>query len=477
MKTLRTPLAPVAALLAIFALVPELPARPNPHAALDCSYCHLDTPLFGVDTRDTVTFWRDEGDDPRLCGRCHVPDENFHPIGVAPGPERLGTRTPQRLPLGESEAVRGRVVCTTCHFIHAPDADTALLRGFTGAGAPPSFTTWQQLCRECHGEGLGKRSPHAGDERSCAFCHSSKPQAGQPATLTPAGRKLCTFCHGSHGEGHYAGANPFKERLDCTGCHDPHLGKDSPGRLKAGYFDSIRDEVTLNPHARRTRCFACHADGKPGTLRLAETVALCQRCHGSGKITGMSHPLAKPGPGTKIPQGWPLAGGSLTCLTCHTPGHPPGALSGRPDESAGARHLLRGGSAGASNAVCFTCHDSRRWTGRNPHREVALQKSGCSQCHAAEPVWGRDRADTVSFVADVNILCLACHGPADHPGGVDHTVKLTAATPAVPETLPLGSGRRITCATCHNPHLDQPAGHLLRGAKEPTAFCQRCHQL
>ena len=54
---------------------------------------------------------------------------------------------------------------------------------------------------------------------------------------------------------------------------------------------------------------------------------------------------------------------------------------------------------------------------------------------------------------------------------------LTAAMPPVPALLPLGTGRRITCATCHDPHLDPPADHRLRGAKEPSAFCLRCHKL
>ena len=139
-------------------------------------------------------------------------------------------------------------------------------------------------------------------------------------------------------------------------------------------------------------------------------------------------------------------------------------------------HLLRGGAAGERTAVCFECHAKNQWTGRNPHREAAQKKTGCTQCHARQPVWGQDRADTVSFVASIDIVCLACHDDAEHPGNVRHTVTLTAAMPAVPELLPLGTGRRITCATCHNPHIDPPAGHRLRGTKEPSAFCVRCHK-
>jgi hypothetical protein len=453
-------------------------AKPNPHATLECTYCHLDTPTFGVDTRATVNFWRAEGDEPALCERCHTPDQNFHPLGITPGPKCLDTVCPVLLPLGKSEAVKDQVVCTSCHFLHASTADYALLRGFPGSDRPKLFNSWQDLCRQCHGDGLEKRSPHAGDDRSCAFCHSSKPQLGAPVVVTPVGRELCHFCHGRLGKEHFAGVNPDPkvDERNCVACHDPHLGKDRPARLRDGYFDPIRDEVTLNPHGRRTLCFACHTGGASGPLRAATPGALCQRCHGSGKIPGMSHPMAKVPAGYAIPEGWPLSDGALTCLTCHFPGHAAGAVPGRPDEPA-AVNLLRGAVAGDRNAVCFRCHDPKRWEGRNPHRDAAEKKTGCNQCHAKEPVWGTDRADTVTFVADINVLCLACHDATDHPGGFRHTLTLAPGMPEPPELLPLGTGRRITCATCHNPHINPDGGHRLRGIKEPVAFCSRCHKL
>jgi predicted CXXCH cytochrome family protein len=452
-------------------------SKPNPHAELDCNYCHLDTPRFGVDTVDTVNFWRGEGDEPQLCERCHGPEANFHPLGVTPGPEHLGTRAPEHLPLGKSEDVRGLVVCTTCHFLHAADADHALLRGFPGADDPTLFLNWQELCRECHGAGLERRSPHAGDERSCSFCHSTRPVAGQPAAVTPAGSRLCEFCHGPRDEAHSAGVNPFKSPQPCTGCHDPHLGKDHPARLKASYFDTMREAVTLNPHRKRVFCFACHTDAKPGVLRDPDLVALCQRCHGSGKILSMNHPMTKVPAGYTIPQGWPLAGGAMTCLTCHFAGHAPGTVAGRPDEPAGAPHQLRGGVAGEYNTVCFRCHKREQWAGRNPHQESGQKNTGCTLCHVKQPVQGEDRETVSRFVADINILCLSCHDRGDHPVGVRHTVMLTAKMPVIPDQLPLGTGGRITCATCHNPHGYPQADHGLREFMKPSAFCLRCHKL
>jgi predicted CXXCH cytochrome family protein len=181
--------------------------------------------------------------------------------------------------------------------------------------------------------------------------------------------------------------------------------------------------------------------------------------------------------GYTIPVEWPLAGGALSCVTCHMPGHVPGAVPGRPAEPTATRHLLRGGAPGSRNAVCFLCHDKNQWSGRNPHQEAANTEKGCTLCHLTQPVPGKDRAEAVNFVADVNIICLACHDSLDHPGGTQHTVTLTPEMPKVPPTMPLGKGRRITCVTCHTPHVDPATGHYLRATEEPTAFCLSCHKL
>ncbi len=441
--------------------------RPNPHAELDCAYCHGETPRFGVDTRETVTFWRAEGDEPWLCERCHAPEENIHPLFVAPGPGRLAPLAPEHLPLGQTEQVRGVVVCTTCHFLHAADADHALLRGFRGAtfpGPAPVLARWQDFCRECHGDQLEKRSPHAGDERSCAFCHSVVPEPGKPAAVTPAAGKLCAFCHGVVREMHFSGIVPGPATDDCTACHDPHLGKDYPARLKEGFYGPIRNAPTINPHGRRSTCFACHGDAAGKTLREPDVVATCQRCHASGEITGMSHPMHEVPPGYEIPAGWPLAGGALTCVTCHLPGH----------VGDGGRNLLRHQGERETD-VCFRCHRRPEATPLNPHAMVAKSKTGCETCHADRPVYGKDRRDTVTFKAGINIVCLACHDPGPHPGGVRHTRILPPDSKSVPESFPLAEGRYITCATCHNPHIAPGEGANLRGLREPQAFCTRCH--
>ena len=455
----------VLGLLAV--LAPRAAAEPNPHNGKMCLLCHKETPRFGIDTKDTVTFRGGTWDDPALCYHCHKPEENLHPILVEPAPERLGTRTPSRLPLGTSPGKEGQVVCTTCHFLHAAETDHALLRGFPGSQQPGTFSTWQQFCRECHGEELGKRSPHGGDERACVFCHQTVPKEGEPVDVAPRGVDLCNFCHGAIQDEHFVQANPYGEEVACPTCHNPHLGPESPARLKRDYLEAVRDKVTLNPHYRKAFCFACHSDEGGPALISEDGIALCNRCHGTGEIIGDIHPVRKVPESITPPADWPLRKGFLTCLTCHLAGHP---------EHRGEYKFLRGGTYADRNDFCANCHTPESSDGRNPHLDINEGK-GCEFCHAVRPVPGKDTIKTVKFVADPNILCLRCHEPPEHPAEFDHTMTIDEERAAsIDETLPVYKGIKIVCATCHNPHIAEVEGHKLRIGLTGMAICIGCHK-
>ncbi len=438
----------------------------NPHNGKFCLLCHKETPRFGVDTRATVAFRNATWDDPKLCLHCHTAEENLHPLLVEPGAGSLGTSKPAFLPLGVSPGLEGKVVCTTCHFLHAADTGHALLRGFPGSQQPGMFKGWQDFCRHCHGEGLARRSPHEGDERACAFCHQQTPREGVPAEVTPRGARLCNFCHGGLNDGHFAKANPFGPEAACLDCHDPHLGPERPGRLTDGYLEAASEAVTVSPHYRRTLCFACHTREAGSPLRYDDPVVLCNRCHGTGEIVGDIHPLRKVPEGITPPADWPLNKGFLTCLTCHLAGHA---------EHKGTWKFLRGGPYDDRNDFCQNCHAPRSSDDRNPHKDIN-QGKGCEFCHAERPVPGRDTIETVKFIADPNILCLRCHAEAPHPAGVEHTLTIDGqrAGSIAPE-YPVYRGNKIVCATCHNPHIEEVENHKLRGGVAGMQICRGCH--
>lgn len=442
-------------------------ATPNPHNASKCLLCHKEIPRFGVDTRETVTFRGGKtSDDPALCTFCHKPEKNLHPVLVEPGPSMLATETPSLLPLGEAEGLKGKVVCTTCHFFHAAETDHALLRGFPGSQRPGFFKSWQDFCRDCHGDGLAERSPHAGDERACVFCHQTRPASGEPVDVAPRGKDLCNFCHGGLQDRHFINANPFEGTVTCGTCHDPHLGPEVSARLRPEYVEAARDVVTIDPHYRKGLCFTCHTSAEGYPLRSEDPIELCNRCHASGEIVTDIHPLrAVPGTITP-PAGWPLKEGSLTCGTCHRAGHP---------EDREFPNFLRGGPYADRNDFCINCHETAAFEARNPHLDIN-QGKGCDFCHAERPDPERDTIDTVKLIADPNILCLRCHQPAAHPAGFDHTLNISKERRAtLSKDLPVYMGTKIVCATCHNPHIEEVENHKLRGGFTGFMICTLCH--
>jgi predicted CXXCH cytochrome family protein len=258
----------------------------------------------------------------------------------------------------------------------------------------------------------------------------------------------------------------FEGQANCMNCHDPHLGAESPARLRAEYFDLIRGTVTINPHHRSVLCSVCHIEEKNFTLITRDTSLLCNRCHASRKIVGSSHPLSPVPPGMKLPEGWPVREGTLGCLTCHLPGH---------EDDPKGNKLLRGDPQESRTAFCSRCHDPEGRGVTNPHPLIRELK-GCTDCHAEIPVFGRDNAQTVTFNASINVTCLSCHDPPPHPGGSTHTIGIDPERASgIPGSFPLGPLGRITCATCHNPHLAENEDHKLRETLIQMAICTVCH--
>jgi len=462
-------LVPAVAVLVILAANIAAAAEPNPHNILDCLFCHNETPRWGIDTRESVEeagFYPYEGDDPRLCFKCHKPVENLHPVEVVPGMSGIETVKPALLPLGTSDEMKDTVVCTTCHFVHAANANFSLLRGFPGSQKPGSFKKRQELCRQCHGERLEQRSPHEGDDRSCSFCHTSTPKKGEAVRVGDMGVALCNFCHGARQEGHEKGVNPFAGSVDCLTCHSPHLGPEHPGRLRPRYYDYLRGSVTVNPHGRETLCGLCHIDREEYTLVTEDTTTLCLRCHGIPKAVGDSHPLREIPAGMSLPEGWPTEKGRLICLTCHVVGHP---------EDGSPRKLLRGAPYQTLRNHCDLCHEPPETTVADPHAMVRELK-GCGTCHDTLPIFGRDTSRTVTFVASISLVCLRCHVDRPHPADSIHIGAVGPSRAAgIPDYFPLDRYDRVTCATCHNPHLPGSGDHKLRESSEGMAICGTCH--
>ena len=89
-------------------------------------------------------------------------------------------------------------------------------------------------------------------------------------------------------------------------------------------------------------------------------------------------------------------------------------------------------------------------------------KQDCAQCHITNAA-----KNVVSLRKKISGLCLDCH--PDRMAPMEHKVDVTPAMEV--KGLPL-SGGKITCITCHNPHLNIH-GKLLRMREDE--LCLTCH--
>jgi hypothetical protein len=486
--------------------------RPNPHFALACSECHVGRPVLGVDTAATVKFVNGEGGNVELCHRCHDASANIHPVNRDPGAAAPPVEVPALLPLETRGENRGRVVCSSCHFIHSKTAGLKLLRGFPESSDPADqaravFKDRRELCKACHGLSLAARTPHKGkrgETKVCSFCHSREPRPGEKVELVKGLVQVCDFCHGATKGAHYLLVNPFADPMlkeevaasalpmqggdyTCISCHNPHGGTGEPKFLRSEFVELALKSRRVRPHYLVSFCRACHTvqpkalRGSPDAQKLAEIPlrdadpnALCNRCHESGLSKANAHPLrvVPEALQERIPAGWPLHQGSLSCLTCHSAGDSPVYDPRNPS-------FVRGGPYETRNDICWKCHRQEELARLNPHKNVQKDE-GCELCHDAKP----DRRKTVDvrklrFKGEIVLLCQRCHEVSEHPGKHNHNglpdeaiVKRTNIV--LPPEFPLDAEGRINCATCHNPHADDPGA--MRGVVVGTEICPSCHK-
>jgi predicted CXXCH cytochrome family protein len=386
-------------------------------------------------------------------------------VGAGSGPS--GARTSTYLPAGANAAFSGKIVCTSCHFIHAADTRYGLLRGFPGSPDPRYFASAASFCEECHGSNLVSRSPHGGGGKSCAFCHGGQPRQDRKVEVPSSFRERCKICHLGVKDDHFAKLNPSAELRECLHCHDRHgVAANSPGLLSEGYSAAAADSVVIRPHFRRGLCFTCHTNTDDYALRDEDVNALCDRCHASGKIVANIHPIRKVPPKITVPKGWPLTDGALTCLTCHDQGH---------EDQPQRLWMLRGGPYATKRAVCRNCHSGADLENSRIHQEINEGKS-CEMCHLTRPRPGTDSIKTVTFIADPDLLCLRCHDQSVSDGSLHHSgvIGREVEEGHIMTELPLFKGR-VICATCHNPHLSEDTGARLREYLADSNFCIGCH--
>jgi hypothetical protein len=253
---------------------------------------------------------------------------------------------------------------------------------------------------------------------------------------------------------------------------------------------------TANIHHQANYCALCHQTGPqgllPSSLRFGHDYQAGCRCHylTPGDLRHPTDVAVPKAMQAKIPSGFPLRDGQITCVSCHTfkvlcaPSDP---------------HIssLRGEPYPDRTGFCFRCHEAKQYERLNPHNQ--LDASGrmvadkCLFCHTQKPDETQATYTTIKLIGGVEMLCQGCHNVGDrHPAGKPHMVRPTleyqvrmqALERQYGLVLPLDENGKLTCITCHNPHDAGVIPKTLAGAKGageklrhrlPKVLCQECH--
>ncbi|MBI5904485.1 MAG: cytochrome c3 family protein [Deltaproteobacteria bacterium] len=448
----------------------------NPHRSFPCKDCHARIPDKGKSSASEVLSGLLKSP-VELCRGCHSDAETTH----HPVVKRTARRLPEGLPLSAG----GEVICSTCHDVHQEKPAVFLLRGYdTGR-----YSVRMDMCLDCHGEEFRAINPHhAGAEtEKCHTCHLGRPgdPDGPSVKIQENLERICDFCHDVRSRAHPGNVDALKKLPEslprgkngetmCGTCHDPHGAPDTIHFLRIPYVEALERGRYANPHGKvdYTSCMGCHLgvsvrkEEMRTNLRYGgDDMRICHSCHGA---MDACHPVLVNLPESMNPgKDLPLSSdGKIKCLTCHDP---------MPETGSGVA-VRRKEKGEPRNALCYRCHDKEDLSGRNPHASMTNRET-CKFCHDTMTDPTNEEAGQISFISNTRLICLRCHSQDRHPSGVDHMV-----TPrlAVPEPFKVDSRGRLTCTTCHNPHIDVRGEGKAKGRfvteGEGRAICSNCHR-
>lgn len=211
----------------------------------------------------------------------------------------------------------------------------------------------------------------------------------------------------------------------------------------------------------------CHADlGARAVVHAAFEPDGCGSCHEAKKGDGHGFRLTAPSV-------------AALCVTCHDDPRKTGKLVHGPvkddctkcHDPHSAPHpklLVRVG-----NDLCLGCHDNLPKEMERPFTHGAVYDPGCEKCHVPH-------ASNSARLLRVpgNALCLECHGAAATAGprvvlkdGRGHPVH---DHPVEGYPDPRQPSVPLWCASCHEPH-GAVRKHLLRGPAGGWIICRQCH--
>ncbi len=230
----------------------------------------------------------------------------------------------------------------------------------------------------------------------------------------------------------------------------------APDSLYTGRMLTLPDRP--DPHGDYDACLACHLD-EGAASREDIRVESCRDCHDASAHHRRIHPVdCEISSKIHVPDSFPLIDGKLDCITCH------GMIC---DPERSNRAMLRGAPFPRAQEFCFQCHTREFDVGLDPHhrplKAVDQERlanleltTPCGLCHKQEPEFAGE------LIAAPDALCQRCHLGREHefrhmgssmsdPDNADSNTLYREYLALGGRTLPLQTGQRIGCTTCHTP--------------------------
>ena len=438
----------------------------------------------------------------QMCLICHGDDRNdqnkrigdhSHPVNTDFSAKKLMTGELPVFLADGSKNPTGKVQCFTCHDVHRWDPGSADNKGKKDieGDASNSFLrmangTTSALCLNCHTD---KKEVMTTDHNLKITAPKSKNL--QQLTVHESG--TCGACHIPHNA---AGQRLWARRLNpgdfasqaCIGCHDQNVG-----------FQTKR----IGKYS--------HPLGVDLSTKIFDVEKL---------------PLFS-ADGSRNPTG------KVQCFTCHDAHRwnplGPADNMGKNLEGDGSSSFLRIAS-GQSSTLCLACHDDKKQVIASDHNlkitaTAAKNIQGftaglagpCSACHiphnaSGKKMWAQPLS---SDTDDITQLCTGCHnqkgvartkgiGANDHPVNVSLKIpgidtpkfmqKVSGELPLYSDNGQRGTGQKVVCLTCHDPHTWDPqrsnqvykngmqnlegdaSSSFLRKVDSPSSgLCTTCH--
>jgi len=250
-------------------------------------------------------------------------------------------------------------------------------------------------------------------------------------------------------------------------------------------------------------CTECHekipGKGKDKFLKFGGDYHQLCRCHYRSAGRDL-HPVditPSKEMGSRIPAGFPLNDGKITCGTCHDI-YIQCQENQKPFQK--GQNFLRGGLFNQRTGLCYECHDRTKFRMYNPHRQLDnhgdMIQETCLYCHSEIPDVTRATNRDIRLIGNYEALCMRCHIKNNKDSLHDRHVRRRPTASILARMkqmekelniiLPLNNDGDITCVTCHNPHEkglipNNRVGAIGAGERKrqrlPENVCIKCHNL